>query len=71
MNEIVPCGSQVTSKLSNVNGIVTGISIRFNNISYEVSYFSGHDYKQIWLYECEFTTTANKEVIGFKNNVTN
>lgn len=64
--EIVPCGAQVTSKLSNVNGIITGISIRFNNVSYEVSYFSGHEYKQIWMYDCEFTTTAAKETIGFK-----
>lgn len=66
MKEIVPCGTQVTSKLSNVNGIITGISLRFNNISYEVSYFSGHEYKQIYMYECEFTTTTSKETIGFK-----
>lgn len=68
MIEVYPCGTQVTSKLSNVNGIITGLSIRFANVSYEVSYFSGHDYKQIWLYECEFTTTVAKDKIGFKNN---
>lgn len=66
MTEVYPCGTNVTSKLSNVNGIITGLSIRFANVSYEISYFSGHDYKQIWLYECEFTTTTTKEQIGFK-----
>lgn len=63
---IVPCGSRVTSKLNNVEGIVTGISIRFNTISYEISYFSGLDYKQIRMNECEFTFSEKKKQIGFQ-----
>lgn len=68
MTEVTPCGTLVTSKLSNVNGIVTAISIRFDTVSYEVSYFSGHEYKTIWMNGCEFTTTTDKEQIGFTKN---
>lgn len=66
MTEVYPCGTQVTSKLSNIDGIITAISIRFSNVSYEIGYFSGHEYKQIWLYECEFVTSVTKDKIGFK-----
>lgn len=63
---VVPCGTKVSSILGNVEGIITAISIRFNRASYEVSYFAGHDYKQIWMDEQEFKYTTKKETIGFK-----
>lgn len=66
---IVKGGTKVTTVLSNIQGIVTGTSIRFEAISYEVSYFNNGEYKQVWLNESEFTITeGKKQTIGFKNN---
>jgi hypothetical protein len=37
--ELYRCGSIVTIKLINIQGIITGICIRDNRITYEVSYW--------------------------------
>lgn len=68
--KVVKCGSRVKSVLTNIEGIVTAASIRFNSVSYEVSYFNNGEYKQVWFNECEFelSSTAKKETIGFKKN---
>lgn len=63
--KVIPCGTNITTKLNSIPGIITGISIRFTMVSYEVSYFSGQDYKQIWLTEPEFNFSIKKETIGF------
>jgi hypothetical protein len=48
-------------------GIITAVCIRGLNIQYEISYFVGADYKQIWLTEYEFSIeNTNKFKIGFK-----
>jgi hypothetical protein len=48
--------------------IKTGISIRFNRVTYEISYFVNGDYKAIWMDECEFEIDKKETVkIGFKN----
>ena len=63
--KIIACGTRVTTKLNSIEGIITAISIRFDTVNYEVSYFAGQDYKQIWLNEAEFNFTTKKETIGF------
>jgi len=65
--KLYSCGSKVVTKLSNIEAIITGISIRFNAVSYELSYFINAEYKQVWLNECEFNI-SDKEVkrIGFR-----
>lgn len=67
---VVKCGSKVKSVLTNIEGIVTAVSIRFNAVAYEVSYFNNGEYKQVWLNESEFelSSTHKKETIGFKKN---
>jgi len=67
---IVKCGSKVKSVLTNIEGIITAASIRFNSVAYEVSYFNNGEYKQVWLNESEFELSINtkKETIGFKKN---
>lgn len=66
---VVRCGSKVKSVLTNIEGIVTAVSIRFTAVAYEVSYFNNGEYKQVWLNESEFeTSTHKKETIGFKKN---
>lgn len=63
--KVIPCGTHITIKLNSVEGIITAVSIRFNAIAYEISYFSGNDYKQIWLNDAEFTALVKKKQIGF------
>jgi len=64
---ILKCGIEVMTKLNSIQGIITGISIRFNTVSYEISYFNGLEYKQIWMNEVEFSTKhTKKQTIGFK-----
>lgn len=68
MKGIIKCGSKVRTALSNINGIVTAVSIRFNSVSYEVSYFNNGEYKQAWLNKEEFIIIEGKPIsIGFIN----
>jgi hypothetical protein len=66
--EVIKCGSMVAIKGNHdTDGIITCLSIRYNNVSYEVSYFNNGEYKQVWLVEDEFTLTNGDRIkIGFK-----
>ena len=65
--EVVKCGTKATTKMSQIEGIVTGISIRFNRATYEISYFHNGEYKSVWLDESEFEIgECLKGRIGFK-----
>lgn len=67
--DLLSCGQKVITKLSKIEGIITSISIKFNYVSYEVSYFHEGEYKQIWLNEAEFDTeNQQRQAIGFKQN---
>jgi hypothetical protein len=65
---IYPCGTDVQIKNAAVNGTITATSIRFNSISYEISYFIGSEQKVLWMNEKEFSVepNTNKIKIGFK-----
>lgn len=65
--KVIKCGTRVTPKLQNFEGIITGISIRYDKVSYEVSYFYNGDYKSIFMDESEFDVQAcDKTIVGFK-----
>lgn len=67
--KVFECGSRIKTSLSVIPAIITAISIRFNAVAYEVSYFNNGEYKQIYLNETEFTLEdGKKQTIGFKNN---
>lgn len=40
--EIFECGSTVKTKSGNIEAIITGITIRFDAVQYEVSYFNNN-----------------------------
>jgi uncharacterized protein with von Willebrand factor type A (vWA) domain len=64
--EVIKCGVKATTKISQIEAIVTAISIRFNRTSYELSYFNNGEYKTVWLDESEFTVEKiEKTKIGF------
>ncbi len=60
------CGTNVS--FNGINGIITSINISDNDIKYEISYFIGVEYKQIWLKEYQFIITDNNTItkIGYK-----
>lgn len=66
--QVHKCGAKVAISLNHdSDGLITAISIRFERVSYEVSYFNAGEYKQVWLDECEFTIlNGDKQKIGFK-----
>ena len=66
MIEIIKPGSTIKTKLSNIEGIITGVTIRFNAVQYEISYFDNKGYRIIWMNEAEFETTISERLkIGF------
>ena len=64
---IYQCGTWVKMKVSGVAGIITGVTIRFDTAIYEVSYWSGDEFKTGSFYDVEFDSTSDgKSEIGFK-----
>lgn len=63
--QVIPCRTKV--KIKDIEGVITGISIRDEQVSYEVTYWVGSERKQEWLAEYEFKVgKVNKQEIGFK-----
>lgn len=67
---VIKCGTEVITKLESIHCLITCISIRFDKITYEVSYFRNGIYYTVWLNEEEFSKVdeVNKSKIGFKTN---
>jgi len=67
--EILKCGIYVIIKSSGIRAMITACVIRFQNMSYEVSYFSDGQYTSIWLNEFEFDADREEKTkIGFKKD---
>jgi len=71
MIEIFKIGTSVSINDSEVpiSGLITGVQIGKNgNCKYKINYFLAGDYKEIWVYDFEFSVEKQdeKERIGFK-----
>ncbi len=65
--EIYKCGSKAKIILSDIDGYITGICIRGDTVSYEVSYNENLNYQTKWFYDFELQfVEGKKERIGFK-----
>lgn len=67
--QIIPCGTGVKLSGTTIFGTITGVTIRYAAIAYEVSYFTdAQERKEIWVNESEITPNGdvNKQQIGFK-----
>lgn len=65
--QLIKCGTRIKTKLSNIEGIITAITIRFKAVAYELSYFHEGEYKTAWLNETEFDiSNCERSQIGFK-----
>lgn len=64
---IIKCGTPAITKIGQIESIVTSSNIRFNSVTYELSYFHNGDYKTVWLNENEFEIEHKSKIkIGFK-----
>lgn len=67
---IYKCGVKVKIILSDITGYITGICIRGDTVSYEVSYNENLNYQTRWFYDFELQFGENiKDRIGFKGVV--
>ena len=66
--EVYQCGTECTIKLLNAQAIIVGVSIRYERVMYECSYFVNQVVHEVWLHETSlvFKEYENKTQIGFK-----
>lgn len=55
------CGTHVITNMGSIEGMVTAICIRFDAVTYEVSYFIEGNHKTIWINEAEFKTIPDRK----------
>jgi len=66
MKEVLNCGLLVVLKLANIKGMITCSAIRFEKVTYEVTYYDGSDQKIVWVNEFEFDINEPQTTkIGF------
>lgn len=60
-------GTKIKTKSCNIEGYITGITIRELGTAYEISYFHEGKQQQAWVTECEFDVVDEsvKKSIGF------
>ena len=67
--DILNCGAIVRVKIANIEAIITCAAIRFEKVTYELTYYSDIEQKTIWCNENEFEVShGDRSVIGFKIN---
>ena len=68
--KVIPCGTLVKVNLSNIEGSITEISIRFEMVMYRVLFPCEGKMGSDWFFESEFTVTGQtkKQTIGFHKN---
>lgn len=66
--KILPCGIRVTTIIAGHDGMITGANIRWEKVTYAISYFNVGAYNEIWMHESEFTINSKqpKRLIGFQ-----
>jgi hypothetical protein len=67
MIEIIPCGTPAETVVGNIHGQITGITIRFGDVQYELTYVINGEFKNAWLREPELIVTEKKNKIGFRH----
>jgi len=64
--KMIKCGTLVTTKVGGVHGMITGATIRFENIIYEMTYYAADEFKTGWFKEEEINIDdSNVKKIGF------
>lgn len=59
MIKIVPVKTKVKTVIGGIEGLITGVCIRDNYLSYEMSYFLNGKAESCWMQRYEFTTEVD------------
>lgn len=57
---IIKYGTPVITKSGKINAFITGVCIRGENMTYELSYFDGGTHNEVWLYRFEFDVNESQ-----------
>ncbi len=69
MTKVYKPGTKAITNIGEIAGIITAVSVRFDSVNYEFSYFNAGDYKSCYLNESEFTVIEDTKIkIGFHAN---
>ena len=60
--EYYQCGTMVIISIGKTEGMITSMNVRFDSVSYEITYYFNGEYKTVWLREREFTTEGIKKI---------
>lgn len=52
-------------KVSGISAMITAVNIKFDNVTYEATYYYDGEHRTVWLKEQEFTTEEINK-IGYK-----
>lgn len=63
---VYPCGTNVTTKIGGIQGMITCASVRFETVSYEITYLIDDKFETVWMREGEFITEGKKVALGYK-----
>lgn len=64
---LIKCGAKAITKVGQIEGMVTGINIRFDRIQYELTYLFNGEIKVTWFHEEEFDLSADDKIkVGFR-----
>ena len=63
---IYPCGMEAVIKLPMVAGNITAVTIRFEFVTYEITYYVEGVQQRVWVHENEIMKDGEKLTIGFK-----
>lgn len=62
---IYECGLRIIIIISGLPAMITGVNIKFDNVTYEATYYYDGEHRTVWLKEQEFTIEEIKK-IGYK-----
>jgi len=65
---VFPCGVPVITIVGSIEGLITAVVLRYEAISYEITYFYEGEQMTVWLTEHQFFTKAKKKTIGYKQS---
>jgi hypothetical protein len=64
---VIECGTSVVTKIGNKKGMITAVAIRFDSVTYEITYFDENAFQTVWLREQEMEIKKHEtQEIGFK-----
>ena len=63
---IYPCGMEAVIKRPLVVGNITAVTIRFEFVTYEVTYYVDGVQQRVWVHEDEIMKDGKKLTLGFK-----